>query len=118
MREIKFRAWDKKTKNMYQVKGISFTWRWASWDTEVLQSQYKGFDDIELMQFTGLRDKNGKEIWEGDILEYADKSGMGVVRFGEGAFYLETNLKNWRGDIYESEEVIGNIWENPELLGA
>jgi len=142
-REIKFRAWDKKGNNMVFPlfpKHIQYA------------EDYTGFasgriddgvfeDSFELMQFTGLLDKNGKEIWEGDILrvlytdwpsqldtlpelsheEYLDSLSMlGVVVFSGDRFSIDFNDGFRTRSIFEGEygfkKVIGNIYENPELL--
>lgn len=82
-------------------------------------------DEIIVMQSTGLTDKNGKEIWEGDILQGA---AFGVVVFSYGKFtgcYISSDsmkgwdyAETWENDISRMKvEVIGNIYENPELLG-
>lgn len=90
------------------------------------------FDDIKLMQSTGLKDKNGKEIFDGDIvrttrfLGRADEIGgfyeyekdyVGVVKVLEGSWVIDTGIVAVRlwSEIDESE-VLGNIYENPELL--
>lgn len=101
-REIKFRAWNSKKNKM---------------ELDV----YKECDD--LMQYTGLKDKNEKEIYEGDILKYFHKATGSIVReviYKSGAFGIEGTVKGTHiifGNILESErEVIGNVYENPELL--
>jgi len=97
-RLFKFRAWDEKQKYM-AIQGTP--------DLETLQSFMFHFGDCFLMQFTELRDKNGLEIYEGDIL----KKGNGkkeVVTFRNGSFH--------HGCGTHLTTIIGNIFENPELL--
>jgi len=71
-------------------------------------------EDVVLMQFTGLFDKNGKQIFEGDIIKN-EYNEMSDVRFDNGRFYYNKGI-NWGEIDSESVEVIGNIWENPELV--
>ena len=112
MREIKFRAWDMKHYRMINVIALGF-----------LSKEVIGSDcaltidkDCELMQYTGLKDKNGKDIYEGDILKY-DPDGndplIGEVAFKNGKFIQIINECDY--PIYKGK-VIGNIYENPELL--
>ncbi len=126
MRPIKFRAWDKKGKIMHDLYK---DWYGLSYGMVI--------DDHEcdfwiLMQYTGLKDKNGKEIYEGDIVGFPNPDSKKIVRFGiidiednEGyssnqlsGFYLEEigNKDLSHMDKYLLDKVIGNIYENPELL--
>jgi len=131
MREIKFRAWDKKGKKMYEVEAISWLWKYIDVIVGYNKNNYpkiKGMpiEDMELIQFTGLLDKNGKEIYEGDIVEFFDD--MDVLRkepvtFENGSFGF---IIGWEQEEFlgfnnewlnlDELEVIGNIYENPELL--
>lgn len=103
-RIIKFRAWDKVVKE-YSV--IDF-------EIEDLMSgiaQYKEFQIWE--QFTGLTDKNGKEIFEGDIVKFKVVSNYQLpIQFNNGSF----QPKGWANINLKDCEVIGNIHQNPELL--
>ena len=122
-REIKFRAWDKENKKMAQVSRIDF----GPGGIKYL------VDDSVLLEYTGLHDKNGREIYENDILKVTSEDGESYVAavkwFGdEGypAFDLAGIPATWcyesnaLATIFESGvetcEVIGNIFENTEML--
>lgn len=108
-REIKFRAWDKERKLMDIVTTISF----ASGLVQGKQHHNREYpQEIELMQYTGLKDKNGKEIYESDIVK---EVLVGVVEYDAPSFYAITP-KGSHFHANEDCEVIGNIYENPELL--
>jgi hypothetical protein len=134
-RPIKFRAWDTTNKRWFAQTNPQGTplskhfldlngWLWDathinSQDPEKNDSLARG--DFALSQFTGLLDKNGKEIYEGDVVVYADISGSGRERkFRPRAIVWQKdvcafNLSECMGDGGEVE-VIGNIYESPELL--
>ncbi len=84
-----------------------------------LQLYFVGENPI-LMQYTGLKDKNGKEIYEGDIIvEYLlpNEYDYGIIEYLDGSFVINWKSKMWQYLINVSRrEVIGNIYENPELL--
>ena len=127
MREIKFRAYDKHTKIMLPVvDAIKFT---KSESINIMRDGAYGVGitipyqpHIELMQFTGLYDKNGKEIYESDIVEVTRQCiwEKGIVVFIDGCFFIKVNetllaLYECEPNNYELK-AIGNIYENPELL--
>lgn len=118
MREIKFRAWDKLNKEMFNVESINFQERRVYRDTV----SYREFNDIELMQYTGLKDKNNKEIYEGDILFESFGERYYRVIFENGSFRAEFkgDFEEYSFDLIDvvaqSYEVVGNIYENPELM--
>lgn len=126
----KFRAWDKRDKEIYLVDEVN-------WDRGNFESIgdgitfYRGAEEVELMLFTNTVDKNSDEIFEGDVLQIGFIKA--IVRFGQyryyegkkvfsgNGFYLECLnvmdpdcISPYETDILDKAEVIGNIYENPE----
>lgn len=124
----KFRVWMKSLKWMCDVTNISLDSKFVDicqqGDTERYTEMSVEFDEITLMQSTGLFDRNGKEIFEGDILDY--KGRKALVRWhGSYASFiyrfvdeLQNRNTEWKPLYlaYMKCEIIGNIYENPELL--
>ena len=115
-REIKFRAWNEVSEKM------------LNWN-EFLNTNMKNTfiapesTGLILMQYTGLHDKNGKEIYEGDILKSIQWNNIYLVKYIGTAFYLcrkrnkgFNKITTWNNT--EKSEIIGNIYDNPELLGS
>lgn len=122
MREIKFRAWYKPYKQMCQVESLRFDENGVYTAVLIEEPFYDRrlveADEIVIEQFTGLKDKNGTEIYEGDIL--IDDSGepieYWIVKFSDGGFVGE--CAGVAESLFEltNLEVAGNIHENPELM--
>lgn len=129
MREIKFRAWDKKRK-LFISNDLLFVFAncpiYSQIDRTItlkngLQNPYRESDiknelemDLVYMQFTGLKDKNGKEIYEMDVViqeKGTPYENIFLVEYGHGQFKINQNT-----NIFQTTEVIGNIYENPKLL--
>lgn len=124
MREIKFRVWDKEEKTMFPpatleeiVDNIDMGlpvsidgWRC---DGDNLGDR----DRFVWLQYTGLKDKNGKEIYDGDVIETGGARGgiVGKVVYIEEGFSIECEL-GYEDFYWDTLEVIGNIYENPELI--
>lgn len=121
----RYRAWDKIHKTMYEVDDImSIDFGKSEISVKTLfferTSRYD-FDDIILMQSTGLRDKNEREIFEGDILGTKDGLLNGVVKFNIALGMWTNSLFRYNNferlcSIANSREIIGNIHTNPGLL--
>ena len=152
MREIKFRAWHKEKKEIVNVEEIDFMNKVINYidnDYENNRQEIRGayFEDIELMQYTGLKDMREKEIYEGDVVKLIHtgieisanrledlKRFVGIIKYENGIFkivrtekslieskYFEIEQKKVSEIFIYSKlydlEVVGNIYENPELLG-
>jgi uncharacterized phage protein (TIGR01671 family) len=119
-RIIKFRAFHKERKEMYNVHGwhSEFIFK-DTLDGVGCEGNPDFVENVVLMQFTGLKDKNGIQIYEGDIIEYTQH------HFNTDMTKTKTKVVSWKRDmwgVYETSagessiKVIGNVFENPELL--
>ena len=123
MREIKFRAWSKE-EGMINVARLDIA-DGSLYKRLITGKAYDYWNDVILMQYTGLKDKNGKEIYEGDIVKNNFAETIGSVMFADCGYWIKTIDKDIFGDTiycdlgdYDGEvlEVIGNIYQNTELL--
>ena len=127
----RFRAWNKATKEMYgadDIIAINFEEKEICVQTIYFEQglpdsrdlDYYDFDDIVLMQSTGMRDKNDREIFEGDIIDSTDGFLTGVIEFRVSLGMFVSDLVEYNNferlcNVASSRKIIGNIWEHPEL---
>jgi hypothetical protein len=123
MRETKFRAYHKERKEMFEIASIDFEEKKAALSNGIIKLLNVDSKQFELLQYTGLKDKNDKEIYEGDILFFRDENMKYIVVWQDTAFiiksieirkYLEKMC--WLDDTEICCEIVGNIYENKKLL--
>lgn len=128
----RFRAWNKATKEMYgadDIIAINFEEKEICVQTIYFEQglpdsrdlDYYDFDDIVLMQSTGMRDKNDREIFEGDIIDSTDGFLTGVIEFRVSLGMFVSELVEYNNferlcNVASSRKIIGNIWEHLELV--
>ena len=126
----KYRAWDKHGQKMFANDEL-IIWNgnvYANDSKKLTCNNLKGWsiDDEYLMQSTGLKDKNGKEIFEGDVVRQVrtqptteNETITGVVTMIEGTWLIMNDCEQLASKLWsetDENEIIGNIYENPELL--
>ena len=112
MREHKYKVWDGKTMSkIFSLDNASY----EGFPYPVVDKNGDCNTDANItwLEYTGLKDKNGKEIYEADIVFVSGSNNPKVMKFDTGAFMLE---KMYGGPEAYRMEVVGNIYENPELL--
>ena len=124
-REIKFRAWGVFSKKMVLPTDADFTFKMDGGVSLYKRGEPVIGNTTHLMQYTGLKDKNGKEIYEGDIVRVFQPFNVptrAIVELNDGCFELKGIELTWRDYVKcfvvnHAIEIIGSIHENPELLG-
>lgn len=124
MREFKFRVWDENNQEM--IYGVGITPEGIPYsipDYAEASDQFNYYPSCHKMQFTGVYDKNDNEIYEGDILEfgsvvtYVDSTDQANLGMEVGYYSQRDNFESWRLlEVGEELEVLGNIYEKPDLL--
>ena len=125
MREIKFRIWDTENKEMLKVQELDFEPTFYGGRIAIRPEQYNDYFDTEdmiLMQYTGVNDRCGKEIYENDIVYVAGEDENATIEWDEETARFVIHFDGWIADFdnyygYELE-VMGDIYNNSELLGG
>lgn len=123
MKEFKMKAWLKKENKMVAIIGIDLNYQYIRYtdDGNLFKDDYKiaDFKDIELLQFTGTKDKAGQELYEADVILFNDGIDdiYGLISYDDEGTYrvsyenITEHLSEREGDF----EIVGNIFENPQL---
>jgi len=119
MRETKFKGWDRINKRWVKLWKLCFAVTGELMAIEDIEGEIYGKHQVALVEYTGREDKNGKEIYEGDIVKflYNRKEYILPISWGTDGWWVKG--LGWFKELYWAKdrcEVIGNIYENPELL--
>ena len=124
MREFKMKAWLKKENKMVSIIGIDLNYQYIRYsdDGNLFKDDYKiaEFKDIELLKFSGVKDKAGQELYEADVIKFNDGIDdiYGLISYDdEDATYRVSyeNITEHLSDLEGDFEIVGNIFENPDL---
>ena len=124
MKELKIKAWLKKEKKMVSIIGIDFNYEYIRYteDDNLFNENYKTaeFKNIELLQFTGLKDNGGQELYEADVIKFNDGIDdiYGLISYDDedGTYRVSyENITEHLSDLEGDFEIVGNIFENPDL---
>ena len=124
MKEFKMKAWLKKEKKMVAIIGIDFSYEYIRYteDDNLFNSDYKTaeFKDIELLQFSGVKDKAGQELYEADVIKFNDGIDdiYGLISYDDEDGTYRVSYENITEHLSDREgdfEIVGNIFENPYL---
>lgn len=124
MKELKIKAWLKKEKKMVSIIGIDFNYEYIRYteDDNLFNENYKTaeFKNIELLQFTGLKDNGGQELYEADVIKFNDGIDdiYGLISYDDEDGTYRVSYENITEHLSEREgdfEIVGNIFENPDL---
>ena len=124
MKEFKMKAWLKKEKKMVNIIGIDFNYEYIRYteDDNLFNENYKtaAFKDIELLQFSGVKDKAGQELYEADVIKFNDGIDdiYGLISYDDedGTYRVSyENITEHLSDLEGDFEIVGNIFENPDL---
>ena len=124
MKEFKMKAWLKKENKMVAIIGIDLNYQYIRYtdDGNLFKDDYKiaDFKDIELLQFTGTKDKAGQELYEADVILFNDGIDdiYGLISYDNDEGTYRVSYENITEHLSEREgdfEIVGNIFENPQL---
>ena len=118
------KAWLKKEKKMVAIIGIDFNYEYIRYteDDNLFNSDYKTaeFKDIELLQFSGVKDNGGQELYEADVIKFNDGIDdiYGLISYDDEDATYRVSYENITEHLSDREgdfEIVGNIFENPDL---
>lgn len=124
MKELKIKAWLKKENKMVSIIGIDFNYEYIRYteDDNLFNENYKTaeFKNIELLQFTGLKDNGGQELYEADVIKFNDGIDdiYGLISYDDEDGTYRVSYENITEHLSDREgdfEIVGNIFENPDL---